>query len=115
MSIGPASSIVIVEDTNGDDHQIVPEGRLGVLRAFSCTYSVITTGTGYIEFRNGTSSGTLVFKYAPPSRGMVLNWGRTDPTILVEVPGIGIRFDDGINLKFVISGTATLCTEILYT
>jgi len=119
MTMSPAESSVVREDTNGETHQIVQAGKLCCLRAFSVTYSSGTSSDydeiSSVEYINGDSSGVSIFRYDAPRASKILDLGIHHPTLLIEMPGSGVLFDDGLCIKFHIVGTAVLVSNILYT
>jgi hypothetical protein len=120
--ISPSRTSVILGTTSGDEsYQIVDVGTSCCLRSFYATYGADPKSTdrdayGLIEYRDGDSSGDVLFKYSPPRPGRTFSGGQQGPTMMIEVPGSGIRFDNGLCIKFVFSSgdTLSIVSGIIY-
>jgi len=116
----PVTSSVI-EYTTDANTQVVPVGELAVLRAFAAVPSGVATqdGSATVTFRSGTVSGDLMLTYEVPYNGIYVAGGNSlvlrSPLLVVPIPGIGIRFSDGMNVKFDVTGTLGTSVQVFYT
>jgi hypothetical protein len=108
--------------SDGDDSQVVAVGNLCVLRAFSATANGPATDSGdaTFSFYDGDSaSDPLLLKYAVPYLGYYVslgaNYGLRSPTFFVPVPGIGIRFSNGMYVEYDLTGALSAELQVVYT
>ena len=89
--------------------QAVPLGTLGVIRAFSAVPNGDNDqkGTANVAFRDGDdSSSDIVITYHVPYFGA---YGTSEsrvlraPLFVVPIPGIGVRFSNGLNVTFTLT------------
>ena len=128
MRVLSSAKVAFFEKTGAGsgNSQIVPVGSLCDLRCFSATPSgdASQSGVAHVEFINGDSSGDVFIKYKvpfvgsfnfpPPSGPGILNMKA--PNNLVSIPGIGVRFTDGMNVKITVdSGSLDTQVQVIYT
>jgi hypothetical protein len=128
MRILSSARVAFFEKTGAGsaNSQIVPVGSMCDLRCFSATPSGDASqfGVAHVEFINGDSSGNVLVKYrvpfigsfnfAPPYGTGILNMKA--PNNLVSIPGIGVRFTDGMNVKITVdSGSLDTQVQVIYT
>ena len=122
MRVLTKSSVSLFEATSAgaSDSQVVPAGSSCVVRGFSAEHVGLSSqsSNAVIEWRNGDSSGPVGIKYQMPFFGSFnigVSFGSRNPTHYIEVPGIGVRFGDGLHLRVTIdvgSGLTVLVTTI---
>ena len=108
--------------SNGASSQLVASGNLCVLRAFSSTgYGpVADDGEATFSFYDGTSdSDPLLLKYAVPFLGNFSAGSKAyalrSPTFLIPIPGIGIRFSNGMYVKYALTDSLSSELQVIYT
>ena len=89
--------------------QVVAVGTGVLVRGFAAE-PVGTSGQAgeaFVEWRDGDSSGPIGIKYQMPFQGGLESFGTSfgsrNPTSYIEVPGLGVRFSDGLNITVTIA------------
>ena len=121
MRVLSATRTSVIDATADSSTQVVATGNLCVLRAFSANGAgpYTQTGSSVITFHNGDDTGPILLKYAVPYNGDYASgafvYNLRSPVVLIGVPGIGIRFTDGMALKVDITGSFDTQVQVFYT
>lgn len=117
----PIQSAFVNHSSDGNT-QVVSTGNLAVLRAFSATPDGLNNklGEAVVKFRDGTVTGDVKLTYQVPyvsiAAAVTISYGVRTPCVLIPIPGIGIRFENGMNVELdVQSLTLSVEVQVFYT
>tara|TARA_R110000751_G_C13782980_1_gene481192 strand:+ start:1687 stop:2055 length:369 start_codon:yes stop_codon:yes gene_type:complete len=115
---GNVYTSTFISTDSDHNRQVVPKGRLGVIRSITIGYQSGTSGTpsapDSFSFKNGDSSSSVVFSIEPTNFSAFLGFAATASDTDISIPGLGIRFDDGICVTALHGVAATVFLQVIY-
>ena len=83
---------------------VFPAGVRVCLRAYSMFEfpATVVGNQSQANFRTGSQSGDIIFSDRAPLWGLVYGFGGGTPSQMVEIPGDGVLFDDGLFVELVL-------------
>lgn len=115
---GNVYTTTFISTDSDHNRQVVPKGRLGVIRSITMGYQSNIGGTpstpDRFSFKNGDSSSSVVFSIEPTNFAGFLGYASTSADTDISIPGLGIRFDDGICVTALHGVAGTIFFQVIY-